>query len=393
MRVLAGLTLLLLAPLLATAEKPADGARVLLWADGAPEAQGERDVDRPGFTVHYPPEGKATGTGVIVNPGGGYSILASDHEGLQVARWLNSVGVTAFVLRYRVKPYAPAVALLDGQRSVRYVRSYAEDFGVAVDRIGMLGFSAGGHLASSVGTQFDAGNASAADPVEQASSRPDFLVLVYPAISGELFSAGMAGDYQATHTLVSDRTPPAFLVHTHEDGLVTPNHSILFYQALLEHKVPAEMHIYGYGDHGLGMAPGDPDLAEWAPTLARWMRRSGFLTAGKRTAVQGTVSVDGAPLFWGWVTLLPEDPNAPIARANCAFATRGKIVIDEAHGPVPGRHRVEVFSVCKDFTAPKSGGYSLDDVERYTAATPGGASPIVVDIQPGQPLDIAIVTK
>jgi len=383
----------LLSPIVASAPQPKHDSTVLLWPDGAPQAQGNEVTDKPALTLHFPPKAKATGAAVIVNPGGGYNILASDHEGLQVARWLNSVGVTAFVLRYRLKPtYKPPIALLDAQRAVRYVRHHASEYGISPNRIGMLGFSAGGHLASAAGTKFDAGDPSADDPIERMSSRPDFLVLVYAVINGSLFTQSRP-DYVTTDTLVTANTPPTFLVQTHEDSGVSPNHSILFYQALLKEKVQAEMHIFGFGAHGLGLAPGDPNLAQWQPMLARWLRRSGFLAEGTRTAVQGTVELDGEPLFWGWVTLIPMNEHAPIARAYVHRRSSGVAEIDEAHGPFPGKHRVEVHVVSREFSAPKSGSYSMEDAERYVHPTPGASEPIVVDIVPGEEIHIAITTK
>ncbi len=377
----------------AHASHPLHDSTVLLWPDGAPQAQGSEVTDKPALTLHFPPKAKATGAAVIVNPGGGYNILASDHEGLQVARWLNSIGVTAFVLRYRLKPtYQPPTALLDAQRAVRYVRYHAAEYGISPNRIGMLGFSAGGHLASATGTRFDAGNPAADDPIERLSSRPDFLVLVYAAISGELFRTS-SPDYLSTNSLVTTDTPPTFLVQTHEDPVVSPNHSVLFYQALLEAKVPAEMHIFGFGSHGLGLAPGDPQLVQWQPLLAGWLRRSGLLANGTRTAVKGTVALDGKPLFRGWVTFIPDDDHAPIARGYVHYRSKSKIDIDQLHGPFPGKHRVEVYVVSRESSAPKTGSYSMDDVERYVHATPGSSAPIVVDIVPGKEIHLEITTK
>lgn len=372
---------------------PKHDSTVLLWPEGAPQAQGEEITDQPALSLHFPPPEAATGAAVIVNPGGGYRILASDHEGLQVARWLNSEGITAFVLRYRLRPtYSPSIALLDAQRAVRHVRYHSDEYGIRPARIGMLGFSAGGHLASAAGTQFDAGNPGSEDPVERVSSRPDFLVLVYAAISGELFRQNRP-EFVSTNRLVSKETPPTFLVQTHEDSTVSPNHSILFYQALLEANVPAEMHIFGFGPHGLGLAPGDPDLVHWQPLLTRWLRSSGFLVDGSRTEVRGKVLLNGDPLFWGWVTLIPEDPHAPIARAYVHRQSSGEFRIDQLHGPIPGRHRVEIHVVAEDFSAPQTGSYSMEDAKRYAHPAPGSTEPIMVKIVPGQEILLEITTK
>ena len=208
---------------------------VALWPDGAPGALGDLDIDRPQLTVHLP-ERDATGSGIIVCPGGGYRILASDHEGLQVARWLNRRGIAAFVLRYRVgERYHSSVSLTDGLRAVRLVRQRAAEFGVATDRIGMLGFSAGGHLTVAVGTQWDRGDADATDPVERESSRPDFLVPVY-AVTNGILRGRKADEYTPADVNVNAETPPTFLVHTHEDDIVPAHQSTLFYDALRTHR-------------------------------------------------------------------------------------------------------------------------------------------------------------
>ena len=155
-----------------------------MWPGGAPGAQGTEDIDKPTLAAYLVPAGRGTGTAVIVCPGGGYQGLSMDKEGDQIARWLNSLGVTSFVLKYRLGPkYHHPVELGDAQRAIRTVRSKAAEYRLLPDRIGIMGFSAGGHLASTAGTHFDAGDAGAADPIDRLSSRPDFLVLCYPVIS------------------------------------------------------------------------------------------------------------------------------------------------------------------------------------------------------------------
>ena len=335
--------------------------QALLWPDGAPNVKGDQPTDQPALTIHLPEKSIATGTGVVVNPGGGYHILAADHEGLQVARELNRRGIAAFVLRYRLKPtYEIEDALVDAKRAIRFVRHHAKVLHLNPNRIGMMGFSAGGHLTSNAGTQFDHGDESSEDPIDRQSSRPDFLGLVYPAISGELFKREQ--EYPSTHRLVTKDTPPAFLVHTHEDWL-SPNHSVHFYQALLKHKVPAELHVFGYGPHGTGLAPGDPDLGSWPELMANWLRRSGLLTSRDRAAISGVVTVDGDPLFWGWLTLVPVEENHPVVTAYIEWNNKGKYAIDSAHGPVPGKYRVEVRRVATEFNDQKGGSYSMHDAE------------------------------
>jgi acetyl esterase/lipase len=268
-------------------------ATVLLWPNGAPGALGSEDADRPSLTIFLPAGNQAARTGVVVCPGGGYGMLANNHEGRQVANWLNSLGMAAFVLKYRLGPrYHHPIELGDAQRAIRLVRAQAAEYGVAPDRIGIMGFSAGGHLASTAGTHFDAGNPGDADPIQRASSRPDFLVLGYPVISfttpythqGSL--KNLLGDHPdpklvenlSNELQVTAQTPPTFLFHTTEDKSVPVENSVLFYLALRKAGVPAEMHIFERGPHGVGLALRDPALAMWPALLANWFRERGLLT-------------------------------------------------------------------------------------------------------------------
>ena len=265
---------------------------ISLWPNGAPGALGTQEQDRPTLTVFLPHQSKPGRVGVIVCPGGGYVHLADNHEGRQVANWLNSLGFAAFVLKYRLGPrYRHPVELGDAQRAIRLVRSRATEFGIAPDRIGMLGFSAGGHLAATAGTHFDEGSPDNADPIERFGSRPDFLVLGYPVMS---FKAPYAHQ-GSVHALLGDnpdpkliaelsnelhvtsRTPPTFLFHTNEDKSVPAENSVLFYLALRKAGVPAEMHIFEHGPHGVGLALGDPVLSMWPALLANWFRERGLL--------------------------------------------------------------------------------------------------------------------
>jgi len=269
----------------------AEPETILLWETGAPGALGNEDSDRPTLTVYRARQ--PTGTSIIVAPGGGYGALAANHEGRQVANLLNAAGVTAFVLKYRLGPrYRHPIELGDAQRAIRLVRARAREFGVSPDRIGMLGFSAGGHLTSTAGTHFDAGKADAADPIERVSSRPDFLVLAYPVISFDpaIAHAGsvrnLLGDNPdpkliedlSSDLRVSADTPPTFLFHTNADTGVVAENSVRFYLALRRAKVPAEMHIFENGPHGVGLALGDPALSAWPALLVNWLRGRGLLT-------------------------------------------------------------------------------------------------------------------
>lgn len=372
---------------------PVQDSTILLWPDGAPHAEGTDVIDQPAITVHLPPKDIATGAAIVVNPGGGYRILAADHEGLQVARWLNRIGVAAFVLRYRVMPkYPQNISLLDAQRAIRCVRANAGDFGISPDRIGMLGFSAGGHLTTAAGTQFDDGDPNAADPVERVSCRPDFIVPVYPAISGVLFNR--PDEYRPTNELVTEKTPPTFLVQSHEDTLVVPTHSVMFYEALLKAKVPAEFHVFGYGAHGMGLGSGDPEFAQWTDLLHTWLRRSKFLTSAQRIAIEGTATIDGEPISFGWVTFIPDDKNAPAARVFITGRSKdGNFSIDREHGPVPGRHRVEIYRNTLISPMNNRGEYSLEDVQKFIQLSPNDGGSLIVDLPAEQPLKFDVRSK
>jgi acetyl esterase/lipase len=271
-----------------------------LWNGRAPYAVGDEPGDRPTLTVFRPfgrrPTDPPRGA-VIVFPGGGYVFLAANHEGRQVANYLNSLGLTAFVLRYRVAPrYRDPVPMLDAQRAIRFVRAHAAEYGVRTDQIGVLGFSAGGHLAATVATRFDDGRADAADSVDRAASRPDFLVLGYPVVSlsepfahrgsGESLLGRDATDRQrAEHSpekYVTARTPPSFLVHTDADDGVPPENSVAFYLALRRARVPAELHVFAHGAHGLGLGSGEPGFEEWPHLMAIWLRGLGVLPVRSR---------------------------------------------------------------------------------------------------------------
>jgi acetyl esterase/lipase len=264
----------------------------LLWPDGAPGALGTEAVDKPRFTVYRAPADKATGAAVVVCPGGGYQVVAADHEGKQVAEWLNSLGVSAFVLQYRLGPrYRHPVPLRDAQRAIRIVRARGAEWGVDPGRIGILGFSAGGHLASTAATHFDDGRPDAADAVERQGSRPDFAVLCYavvslfdpPAHSGSRRNLlGEPADPKLVELLsnerqVTARTPPTFLWHTADDGAVPVANSLLFFEALTKAGVPGELHVFPHGRHGVGLAPGDPVLSQWPRLCAAWMQARGLL--------------------------------------------------------------------------------------------------------------------
>ena len=289
------LTMLLTPALFAQSAQPVAPAparnTILLWSNGAPGAQGTTTADEPALTVYLPAQ-NPTHTGIVVCPGGGYAMLATEWEGTDVAKWLNARGVAAFVLRYRLGPrYHYPIELMDAQRAIRYVRSHAAEDGLDPTHIGIWGFSAGGHLASTAGTHFDAGNTDATDPIERAGSRPDFMVLAYPVISMEVGITHTASMHNllgeepnptlqnetSNETQVTTRTPPTFLFSTTNDSTVPVMNTVLFYEALLRAGVPAEMHIFEQGHHGSGLGQDNPQLRMWPVLLQNWLNLNGWM--------------------------------------------------------------------------------------------------------------------
>ena len=329
-----------------------------LWPDQVPGATGTDEPDRPTVRIHLPPKDKANGAAVVICPGGGYGIIAMDHEGSQVANWLNSQGVAALVLRYRLGPkYRHPMPLNDVQRALRYARANAEKLGISPRRIGVMGFSAGGHLASTAATHFDAGQKDAADPVDRVSCRPDFAVLGYPVISLNADFAhkgsgrnllGENPDPQLLDNLSNDKqvtseTPPTFLFHTGEDTGVPPENSLAFYMALRKAKVPAELHIYQQGPHGVGLAPGNPVLFTWKERLLDWLRQNRFLAEGELVAFKGNITLNGQPVKWGQLTLVSADSrNKPV---GFAMIHNGNFSITKERGVLPGEYSVVVLNL------------------------------------------------
>jgi acetyl esterase/lipase len=258
-----------------------------------PGALGTADTDVPTITIYKPDAGKANGAAIVVCPGGGYGALA-DHEGAPVAQWLNTLGVTGFVLRYRLGPrYRHPVMGGDAARALRWVRTHAAEHALDPGRVGILGFSAGGHLASTAATHFDDGKPGDADPVEQHSSRPNVAILIYPVVTlappfaHEGSRRNLLGDnppaelvrFLSNETQVTKETPPTFLLHTHDDAAVPAENSLLFALALRKAGVPVEMHLYEHGAHGFGLGGSDPVLSGWPALCAAWLKGRGFLAA------------------------------------------------------------------------------------------------------------------
>ena len=248
-------------------------------------------VQNPEIAVFIPSKKSATGQAVVICPGGGYGILAYNWEGTDVAKWFNSKGITAVVLKYRLPNSKSNIVpdkspLMDAQRAIRMVRANADKWNVKKDRVGIMGFSAGGHLASTAGTHFDNGNTSATDSIERQSSRPDFMILMYPVITmskatmhsgsrnnliGSNPEAQLANFYSAELN-VTKETPPTFFAHATDDKAVPVENSLMLYQALKDKGIPAEMHIYPKGGHGFGLALGIPETESWTDRCIDWLR-------------------------------------------------------------------------------------------------------------------------
>jgi acetyl esterase/lipase len=275
-----------------------------LWPEGVPDLKPDAgpekedngrftNIHHPSLTLYAPAIGKANGTAVIYAAGGGYVRVAIGANGGEITRWLNSLGITVFVLKYRHADYGHPAPLRDAIRAVRTVRSRAAEFGVKSDRVGMLGGSAGGHLTASAGTLFDAPEGRTGSELDRVSGRPDFMVLVFPVITMQdpyahgASRRGLLGPNPSDELKlrlsvdqqVTKDTPPTFLVHSSEDTTVVVENSLLFYQAMRRAKAPIEMHLYPKGPHGSGMSPSLGPTSEWPRLCELWMRFNGWLPA------------------------------------------------------------------------------------------------------------------
>jgi acetyl esterase/lipase len=243
------------------------------------------------MTIYLPAKEKATGSAIVIFPGGGYQRVAIDHEGRQVARWLNDLGIAAFVVdyRHRGRGYGHPAPIQDAQRAIRTVRSRSAEFGIEPNKIGIIGFSAGGHLASTAGTHFNEKFYEPVDKIDGASARPDFMILIYPVISmGPLSHSGSRSallggnasqemvDKLSNEKQVDSNTPPTFLVHATDDKTVPAENSIFFYLACKKAHVPAEMHIWQKGEHGFGLGKSGTPVSRWPALCADWMDKMGL---------------------------------------------------------------------------------------------------------------------
>jgi len=289
---------LLFAFLFVTAAISAQDITLKVWPNGAPNDNGMKDpeekfdgvrvrnVSEAEMYVYLPEKSINTGAAVVICPGGGYAIEAMDHEGYNIAAWLKSKGIAGIVLKYRL-PYGHSeIPSGDARQALRIVRAKAAEWGINPSKIGIAGSSAGGHLASTAGTVFDAGNTNSVDPVEKSSCRPDFMLLLYPVISfdektGHMGSRqnliGQTNDWKlakkySNELNVTAETPPTFLVLADDDKTVIPENSIAFYRALKVNNVPAEMHIFAKGGHGFGITKKNMPADEWPDLFYNWLK-------------------------------------------------------------------------------------------------------------------------
>ena len=318
----------------ALAQKLADP--ILLWPSGAPGATGVSDEDKPAVIPFIPEASKRNGAAVLVVPGGGFTIRATDHEGVLVAQWLKDHGITAFLLRYRLRPlYERKDWLADGQRAMQYIRANATKYNISADRVGAVGFSAGSTLIADMAINPVAIQANAADPLTSLPSKPDFMILTY--------GSTRVPDNVPTATLVA--LPPIFMYGTVEDkGSQTG--MLDMYTRLYRANAPVEAHFFRNGIHGTGFAVGDPVLGQYTTLLHNWLAAGGFLTAKPQIPLAGVVKLNGSPLLSGMVILTPvDDKSAPpviVYIRNTGTGELGRFLVPKNQGPVEGKYKVEV---------------------------------------------------
>jgi len=293
---------LLLIALTITTILSAQDKTLKVWPNGAPNDNGMKEPEEQydGVRVRnvseaemyvYLPEKNNSGAAVVICPGGGYWIEAMDHEGFDMAEWLKSKGVAGIVLKYRLPYGHHEVPASDLKRAIRIVRSNSKEWGIDPEKVGIAGSSAGGHLASTVGTHFDIGIKDSSDPIDKISCRPDFMLLLYPVVTfNEAFGhmgsrknlIGEGNDWKMVEEYsnelhVTPETPPTFLVLADDDKAVPPRNSVEFYLALKKNNVPAEMHIFQEGGHGFGMTKKNLPVDEWPDLFYNWLKAMKFV--------------------------------------------------------------------------------------------------------------------
>src|SRR5215213_4903042 len=345
----------------ATAQKLADP--ILLWPNGAPGATGVSDEDKPAVIPFVPEASKRNGAAVLVVPGGGFTIRATDHEGVLVAQWFKEHGVTAFLLRYRLRPlYNRNDWVMDGQRGMQYIRAHAAEYHISVNRVGTVGFSAGATLIADMALNPVPARANTADPLDAISSKPDFLILSYGAtrIANNVDSATVTA------------LPPIFMYGTVEDR-GSQGGMLEMYTRLYRAGNRVEAHFFQNGIHGTGFAVGDPVLGQYTNLLHNWLSVNGFLIGKQQVALAGVVKLDAAPLVKGMVILTPiDDKEAPpviVYINNTGTAEMGRFLVPKNQGPVEGRYKVEVRQDATRWTSNSREPFMISMMDKQSKGT------------------------
>ena len=400
-----------------SAQKLADP--ILLWPAGAPGATGDSDEDKPAVIPFIPDEASRNGTAVLVIPGGGNTIRAVDHEGVLIAQWLKEHGITAFLLRYRLRPlYERKDWVKDGQRAMQFIRSNAAQYHITSNHVGAIGFSAGATLIVDMTLSAPAVSANDGDPLERIVSRPDFMILGYGAMRLP----------EMADSVIKKRIPPTFMYGTVEDRS-SQGGMIDLYTRLYRAGVPLEGHFFQNGIHGTGFALGDPVLGQWTTLLHNWLKVGGFLKNQSQVPLNGVVKLDGAPLIKGMVILTPvKDENAPpviVYINNTGTGALGRFLVPKNQGPVEGKYAVEVrqdatrwtsnsrepfmiqmmgkqsknalteedLKAWGDYTRKRDLSPSIDHQRVYARQHPADKKPHIIDIKNGQDVVIEVFSK
>jgi acetyl esterase/lipase len=352
---------LFLISLTGVAQKLADP--ILLWPNGAPGATGSSNEDKPAITPFIPETAKRNGAAILVIPGGGFTIRAVDHEGVLVAQWLKDHGITAFLLRYRLRPlYTRTEWIKDGQRAMQFIRAHANEYHISPDRVGAVGFSAGANLIPDMTLNAVTVQPNATDPLDRFSTKPDFMILAY----GAMRLTDMAD------SLVRSSFPPTFMYGTVEDR-GSQNGMLDMYSRLYRAGVPVESHFFQNGIHGTGFAVGDPVLGQWTNLLHTWLTSGGFLTNKPQVALAGVVKLNGSPLVKGMIILTPVDnPNAPrvtIYINNTGTGELGRFLVPKSQGPIEGKYKVEVRQDATRWTSNSRDPFMIQMMDKQSKGT------------------------
>jgi acetyl esterase/lipase len=392
---------------------------ILLWPHGAPGATGITNEDMPAITPFVPERSKSTGAAILVIPGGGFTLRATDHEGVLVAQWLKEQGITAFLLRYRLRPiYGRNEWLQDGQRGLQYIRAHAAEYNISPDRVGAVGFSAGANLCADMAFSASPGRTDAEDLLDQFPNHLNFIILAY----------GAKEMHDTISSYARDHLPPTFMFGTAEDKGSLGKLTGLQVQ-LNQAEVPTEAHIFQNGVHGIGFGIGDPVLGQWPNLMINWLKVNGLLTSKKRIPINGVVHLNGTPLVRGSVILTPvEVTNAgsiTIYITNTGTGPLGRFEVPGSQGPIAGKYRVEVREEATRWTSNSRDPFMIEmsrkqrdgtltdaDIKKwsafvrnrdlspsifnqqvYTRRHPGDREEYIIDIQEGQEILLEVFSK